>query len=305
MLDKKYQFTGNKKNSDGQVLHEIIACREFAGVKVGALGGYIASTSSLSHYGNCWVDVDAEVKDGAVVDGNAVISGSSRLKGRAVATGSAKVISSMMSGESMVSGGAVIKSTSLRGDADVRLGSTVSASTIDGKTVLKNCNIRGSYLCFSDSLESVDVFGGTMVIKPLIILQAENKIVVTDNTVNINGNVRIIEEWKNEHLSNGVLRDSWPQIKELAISHQRHASLRQERLNKKKESSKKKAVKAEQKDALAVSLKKMEKSMKELKSNFNESINKAALLKAEFVSMRDSRDDVLIKIGKLEVLLSE
>jgi uncharacterized FlaG/YvyC family protein len=144
-----------------------------------------------------------------------------------------------------------------------------------------------------------------MVIKPLIILQAENKIVVTDNTVNINGNVRIIEEWKNEHLSNGVLRDSWPQIKELAISHQRHASLRQERLNKKKESSKKKAVKAEQKDALAVSLKKMEKSMKELKSNFNESINKAALLKAEFVSMRDSRDDVLIKIGKLEVLLSE
>ena len=66
---EKYELT-DKKNDLG--LYQIRALKDFADVKEGDLGGWVASEQNLSQIGNCWVYGNAWVSDNARVKQNVI-----------------------------------------------------------------------------------------------------------------------------------------------------------------------------------------------------------------------------------------
>jgi hypothetical protein len=80
-----YQEEGEKKSV---TLWQIIALRDFADVKTGAIGGWIDSETALSQEGNCWIyDENSEVFAGAKILGNARLTQTCTLTHGAVAEG--------------------------------------------------------------------------------------------------------------------------------------------------------------------------------------------------------------------------
>lgn len=65
----------------GEILYRIKALKDFNGVKIGDLGGYIESEGNLSHDGDCWVYDDSIVYGGATVSENASIRKNSIVAG--------------------------------------------------------------------------------------------------------------------------------------------------------------------------------------------------------------------------------
>lgn len=58
--------------SDKNGMYRIKAIRNFADVKTGDIGGYVAHEGNLSHYRDCWVYGNAQVSGNVRVFGNAV-----------------------------------------------------------------------------------------------------------------------------------------------------------------------------------------------------------------------------------------
>ena len=78
-------------------MYRIKALKNFASVKVGELGGYVASERSLSHKGKCWVADNAIVTNharvcgDATVEDEAVVCGFATVRDRAEVLGHAKL----------------------------------------------------------------------------------------------------------------------------------------------------------------------------------------------------------------------
>ena len=93
------------KTPDGKPLFMVEALRDFGDIRKGELGGYIESEANLSHSGDCWVAMSAQVYDMAMVVDDAVItccatvSGMGHVSGRATVSGSARVHGLAMVGD--------------------------------------------------------------------------------------------------------------------------------------------------------------------------------------------------------------
>lgn len=90
-MERKYEFTGQKKKYCGVTLHRIRAVRDFGNVKKGDLGGFIESEDNLSHDGMAWVYGNAKIYENARIYDNAQIYGNARIYGNAQIYGNAWV----------------------------------------------------------------------------------------------------------------------------------------------------------------------------------------------------------------------
>lgn len=89
--------------------YRIKALRNFADIETGDIGGFVYSSTNLSHTGDCWIYDDAFVTDHAIVSGNAKIRGSAIIKHDAIVTDNAVVCDdAVITGHSNVSGNAKI-----------------------------------------------------------------------------------------------------------------------------------------------------------------------------------------------------
>ena len=88
---KKYEFTGETRPHLGRTLHRIRALVSFGDIVAGDVGGLVEYEKNLSHYGNAWVDGDAQVCDNAQVSGDAWASGNALVCGDAQVYGNARV----------------------------------------------------------------------------------------------------------------------------------------------------------------------------------------------------------------------
>ena len=87
----KYVLTDTTKVVEGRTLYQIKACKSFAGIAEGTLGGWIENERNLSQEGDAWIYDNAWVFGGARVYGNAWVFGSARVYGSARIYGSARV----------------------------------------------------------------------------------------------------------------------------------------------------------------------------------------------------------------------
>ena len=71
-MSKYRLLTDDTIEARGVTLYRLQALRNFGGVKVGQLGGYIGGESNLSQCGHCWVSGDARVYGDAQVWGDVV-----------------------------------------------------------------------------------------------------------------------------------------------------------------------------------------------------------------------------------------
>lgn len=73
--DDKYQLLPTSRlTPEGKPLWQLLALRDFAGVRAGDLGGYVEGEHNLPQGGNAWVYPNATLYgDGYVSDGTPVI----------------------------------------------------------------------------------------------------------------------------------------------------------------------------------------------------------------------------------------
>ena len=93
----KYEFTGETKELDcsGEndkiklvvTYRRIRAIKDFADVKAGDVGGWIAEGALLDQAGDCWLYDDSELHSSAVVIGDVQIRGNSSISGRIQGSG--------------------------------------------------------------------------------------------------------------------------------------------------------------------------------------------------------------------------
>ena len=86
---KKYTLLGTGKYIDidydqkNYFVYQIKALKDFADVKAGDLGGYVASEKNLDQNGNCWIYDDAMVIHDARVTDNAVVKDEASIRDKA------------------------------------------------------------------------------------------------------------------------------------------------------------------------------------------------------------------------------
>lgn len=90
-MEKKYELTSNCRKVAFYILYQIKALKDFADVKKGDLGGWIASEDNLDQEGNAWVYDNACVFNKAKVCQNAVVKDNARVLGDAKLYQEAKV----------------------------------------------------------------------------------------------------------------------------------------------------------------------------------------------------------------------
>ena len=90
-MNKKYEFTGNKREILGKTVRQIRAIQDFGNIKAGERGGWIEKESNLSQADDCWVYYEACVLDNAMVYGNAQIREGAKVYDNAVVTDEAMV----------------------------------------------------------------------------------------------------------------------------------------------------------------------------------------------------------------------
>lgn len=146
---KKYEilYDQHKEVYGIGTVYRIYALISFGTVAAGTLGGWVQDYNNLSQEGNCWIDDDAIVCEGAKVKDNAhvlqnakvldnaIIFDNARVYGNAVVCGAASV-----GGESLVSDFAVIK-----GGAKVRGSSFISNLTLlKDSSMVVNCVVENN-----------------------------------------------------------------------------------------------------------------------------------------------------------------
>lgn len=104
--NKKYMLTNYTKEYDGHILYRIRALKNFAGIKAGELGGYVAGEHNLSQYGNSWIQQDSMVFNLAYVGDNALVS-KSIMYGNAKAVENSRIIHTTMYGDTVIKGFAI------------------------------------------------------------------------------------------------------------------------------------------------------------------------------------------------------
>lgn len=147
-MDRKYELLKDDCiNYCGKTLYRIKALRNFGGIEVGDIGGYIEKEDNLSHEHNCWVYKhakvfgDAYVFENAEVYGNAKILGNARVYENAQIYGNAEVHgSSKICGNAIVSGNVVVFGNAkiygdayIFGDAEVYGSAVINKGTITGR----------------------------------------------------------------------------------------------------------------------------------------------------------------------------
>ena len=124
----KYKLTNNTITaSDGLVLHQIQALRDFGDVRKDELGGWIEKEGNLSQYGRCWVYDEAQVYGDAIVCDSAWVYGNARVYDCARVCGDAQITdnavvcgSAWVHGDTYVYGDAIIS-----GDANILINTWV------------------------------------------------------------------------------------------------------------------------------------------------------------------------------------
>lgn len=104
--NKKFLLTNYSKEYDGHILYRIRALKNFAGIKAGELGGYVAGEHNLSQYGNSWIQQDSMVFNLAYVGDNALVS-KSIMYGNAKAVENSRIIHTTMYGDTVIKGFAI------------------------------------------------------------------------------------------------------------------------------------------------------------------------------------------------------
>ena len=141
-MDRKYELLKDDCiNYCGKTLYRIKALRNFGGIEVGDIGGYIQSEDNLSHEHNCWVYKhakvfwDAKVYENAEVFGNAQVFGDVRVYENAQIYGNAEVYgSSKICGNAIVSGNVVVfGNAKLFGNAKIFENAEVYGSAVINK----------------------------------------------------------------------------------------------------------------------------------------------------------------------------
>lgn len=171
MLGLKYEICDEDPVSK---LFRIKALKDIPGtnVKAGDIGGQVASPSSLTQEGNCWVYKDAVVKGSSHVYGNAIINGYALLEGNVhvagnvLITGKAHLLDNVhvagnacIFGSVVVAGNAKIKGDIfLMGDVCIRDNARISGGLVIGGFT----TIGGSaYIQTEDDWLTIGPVGGT------------------------------------------------------------------------------------------------------------------------------------------------
>ena len=87
---KKYELTDETIVHNGRTLYRIRALKDFGFIEEGELGGFVQGEHNLSHYGDCWIYDNAQVRDNAKVFNNAEVRGNARVGGNAIVCNNAR-----------------------------------------------------------------------------------------------------------------------------------------------------------------------------------------------------------------------
>lgn len=107
---QKYELAREQSITfEGRLLYRIRATKNFATIKKGDLGGFVASTDNLSQEGDCWIYNDAKVMDDTRISDDAVVTDDAIVKDFAQVNDKATVSNnSIISDNAIISGNAVI-----------------------------------------------------------------------------------------------------------------------------------------------------------------------------------------------------
>ena len=98
-MNKKYELTRETITVGSHTLHRIRALRfllsfdhGLSAIHEGELGGYVESEANLSQEGECWVDGQARVYNGAYVCNNARVGSDAKVYGNTAVKDQASIV---------------------------------------------------------------------------------------------------------------------------------------------------------------------------------------------------------------------
>ncbi len=145
-------------------LRQLIALRDFAGVRAGTPGGWVESTENLSQQGECWVyDHNSVVFAGAKIRGNARISQPCVIHHDAVIGDDAWIDGAQISDGAHVSGRAMVQCSVVRGDCHL----------FGESRVLHNSLIVGVKGLTADGDSALSIYGHATVSASRVVHQAQ------------------------------------------------------------------------------------------------------------------------------------
>lgn len=128
---KKYILTDHTCQVEGHTLYRIRALKDFAGVRAGELGGYVAGEHNLAQYGNCWICNNAIVYENATVKDNARVSDFAVIRGNARLTDFVCVCEdACIDGDVTLSGDTIVK------------GNSHISTQIEANKIIKPCSLN-------------------------------------------------------------------------------------------------------------------------------------------------------------------
>ncbi|EOL8968367.1 YdcK family protein [Cronobacter dublinensis] len=158
-----YRYTRNGEPCSVR-LRQLIALRDFAGVRAGTPGGWVESTENLSQQGECWVyDHNSVVFAGAKIRGNARISQPCVIHHDAVIGDDAWIDGAQISDGAHVSGRAMVQCSVVRGDCHL----------FGESRVLHNSLIVGAKGLTADGDSALRIYGHATVSASRVVHQAQ------------------------------------------------------------------------------------------------------------------------------------
>ena len=88
---KKYELTDITKEYKGKTLYRIRALKDFKGVKIGDLGGWVETENNLSQKGECWIYDDAICMDNARMYNNAEMHHNTKMYDNSIMYNNSKI----------------------------------------------------------------------------------------------------------------------------------------------------------------------------------------------------------------------
>jgi len=140
--------------------------------EAGDFGGLVRTHADLSQEGDCWLDFDSVLSNGATLRGNAYLEDST-VSGPVTVTGDSVIIHSELqaspSGESTIADSWLMHTT-LRGRCQISKGSFIDTCVIDGDVTIKrgskirDCSISGIAKIKKSTLSGCAISGKTKVV---------------------------------------------------------------------------------------------------------------------------------------------
>ena len=169
VVEKKYHLGEEREftRDDGStiILRRIVADKNFAGVNVGDIGGWIENESNLSQIDNCWIYDDAivcgnsRVEQKAAVHDNVYIDGKSIIGGRATITDFANLFNTNAYGNCTISNFANITNADIYDNAEIVENGFVEGYNNDhhirifGDSMIRDfASIKGNDICIHDNV---------------------------------------------------------------------------------------------------------------------------------------------------------